>query len=91
MLLIPCPWCGKRAHIEFTYGGAASSLPPPQNAALDDVAWTEHLYLRDNPRGLHEELWRHSSGCRQWFKIRRDTVSHEIAGAENPSGEAGAR
>lgn len=88
MLLIPCPWCGKRAHVEFTYGGAAASLPPRDAAALDETAWAAHLYLRDNPRGLHEELWRHSSGCRQWFTIRRDTATHQIPDAERPSGEA---
>ena len=45
MLLIPCPWCGKRAHVEFTYGGAAASLPPRDAAALDETAWAAHLYL----------------------------------------------
>jgi len=24
------------------------------------------------------ELWHHISGCRQWFKVQRDTVTHEI-------------
>ena len=36
------------------------------------------IYFRDNPRGKHSELWHHVAGCRQWFKVLRDTSSHEI-------------
>ena len=36
------------------------------------------MYLRKSPRGKHIELWHHISGCRQWFKVQRDTVTHEI-------------
>jgi len=28
MLLIPCPWCGPRSQIEFTYGGDATDMEP---------------------------------------------------------------
>ncbi|NNM62319.1 MAG: sarcosine oxidase subunit delta, partial [Steroidobacteraceae bacterium] len=28
MLLIPCPYCGKRPEIEFTYGGQAHLVRP---------------------------------------------------------------
>jgi heterotetrameric sarcosine oxidase delta subunit len=40
--------------------------------------WLEFVYLRDNPRGPHQELWHHSAGCRQWFKVLRDTRTHDI-------------
>jgi len=76
MLLIPCPWCGPRNQIEYTYGGDAAVQRPPMNG--DTNAWFEYLYLRDNPRGPHDELWLHSAGCRQWFKVRRDTRTHDI-------------
>ena len=36
------------------------------------------LYERANLRGLDDELWRHSFGCRQWLLLRRDRVSHAI-------------
>jgi heterotetrameric sarcosine oxidase delta subunit len=76
MLLIPCPWCGPRNQIEFTYGGDAAVQRPAMN---DDVnAWFAYVYLRDNPRGPHDELWLHNAGCRQWFKVRRDTRTHDI-------------
>jgi heterotetrameric sarcosine oxidase delta subunit len=85
MLLIPCPWCGARAQIEFTYGGDATVRPPANDAP--EAQWAEYVYLRDNPAGPHEELWQHSAGCRQWIRVRRDTLTHEILGSA-PPGEA---
>jgi heterotetrameric sarcosine oxidase delta subunit len=34
MLLIPCPWCGPRNQIEFTYGGDATVRRPAPDAAV---------------------------------------------------------
>jgi methylglutamate dehydrogenase subunit B len=76
MLLIPCPHCGPRAQVEFTYGGDATVRRPAPDA--DERAWFEYVYVRDNPRGPHDELWLHSAGCRQWFKVRRNTLTHQI-------------
>ncbi|MGY8822282.1 MAG: sarcosine oxidase subunit delta, partial [Pseudomonadales bacterium] len=38
----------------------------------------EYLFFRDNPRGIHHELWIHAAGCRQYFNVTRHTVSYEI-------------
>ena len=76
MLLISCPHCGARDQTEFAYGGDASLVRPSPDAPLD--AWVAYVYLRDNPAGPHDEYWQHSAGCRRWFRIRRDTVTHEI-------------
>jgi methylglutamate dehydrogenase subunit B len=76
MMLIPCPWCGPRNQIEFTYGGDATVRRPPHEAPA--AAWFAYVYLRDNPKGPHDELWLHSGGCRSWFKLRRDTSTHDI-------------
>jgi heterotetrameric sarcosine oxidase delta subunit len=84
MLLIPCPWCGPRNQIEFTYGGDATVQEPPSDAP--DSAWFAYVYLRDNPKGPHDELWLHGGGCRSWFKVRRDTRTHDIL-ASAPIGE----
>jgi sarcosine oxidase subunit delta len=51
------------------------------------------LYLRNNPKGLHFERWRHASGCGRFFNCARDTVSDKIlktypAGQARPSREA---
>lgn len=82
MLLIPCPWCGAREQSEFSYGGDASGSRPRPDAPGDSgwsEAWHEYVYLRSNPRGRHVEYWQHSSGCRRWFRLVRDTLTHEIA------------
>jgi heterotetrameric sarcosine oxidase delta subunit len=76
MLLIPCPWCGPRNQIEFTYGGDATLRRPADNVSIAE--WFAYVYLRDNPKGPHDELWLHSAGCRSWFKVRRDTRTHDI-------------
>ena len=80
MILIPCPHCGPRAQIEFSYGGDATVVRPDPDA-VDTQAWLDHVYLRDNPRGPHLEWWQHSAGCRAWIKVRRDTLTHAIDGA----------
>lgn len=79
MMLIPCPCCGPRSQVEFTYGGDATLKRPPNDAA--PAAWFDYVYLRDNPCGPHDELWLHGAGCRRWFKLRRDTGSHDILGS----------
>ena len=83
MLLIPCPWCGPRPHIEFTYGGDATPRPAEPDAA-SDAEWQAFLHLRDNPAGPHAEFWHHSHGCRMWLRVLRDTVSHEILASAAP-------
>ena len=32
----------------------------------------------DNPPGPFRERWVHTHGCRRWFELTRDTVTHEI-------------
>ena len=86
MLLIPCPWCGPRDQVEFTYGGDAAARRPADPAALTDAEWSNRLYLRDNPRGPHRELWQHHAGCRRWLVVTRDTLTHAIEGAAPSAG-----
>ncbi|MGQ0430135.1 MAG: sarcosine oxidase subunit delta [Gammaproteobacteria bacterium] len=79
MLLIDCPWCGKRPEIEFSYGGQAHLARPERPAELTDRQWAEYLYIRSNPRGLHAERWRHLRGCGRFFNALRDTTTDRIA------------
>ena len=81
MLLIPCPHCGPRAQIEFSYRGDAGVSRPAQPQAVSDEVWLDYLYLRDNPRGPHQEWWFHAAGCQRWIKVRRDTWTHRIEGS----------
>jgi len=78
MLLIDCPFCGPRDEIEFRCGGQAHLARPADPDALSDEQWADYLFLRDNPKGLHAERWVHEAGCRRWFNLLRDTVSHRI-------------
>jgi len=91
MLLIPCPWCGKRDEIEFRYGGQAGIATPADPDALDDAAWADYLFMRDNPKGPFAERWCHTAGCRRWFNAVRDTLTNEVlavyrTGDPRPSG-----
>lgn len=76
MFRFTCPHCGERDVVEFSYGGDASVAVPDLNA--DQAAWFDAIYQRDNPRGPHLEYWQHVAGCRQWIRIRRNTLTHEI-------------
>ena len=85
MLLIPCPWCGPRAEIEFRYGGQAHVAYPADPAAVDDAAWADYVFMRDNPKGPFAERWVHAAGCRRWFNVVRDTLTNELS-ASYPAG-----
>ncbi|MQX35235.1 sarcosine oxidase subunit delta [Roseospira navarrensis] len=78
MLLIECPWCGPREEPEFSYGGQAHLARPADPAALSDEDWASFVFLRDNPKGVFAERWCHAAGCRRWFNVLRDTVSHRV-------------
>ncbi len=78
MLLIDCPYCGTRDEVEFHCGGEAHIARPQHPAELDDNEWGNYLFMRTNPKGLQYERWCHSHGCRRWFNVCRDTVSHKI-------------
>jgi sarcosine oxidase subunit delta len=78
MLLIPCPYCGERPEVEFSYGGQAHLARPARPAELDDQTWTDFLYMRANTKGLYAERWRHARGCGRFFNALRDTTSDHI-------------
>lgn len=81
MLLIPCPWCGERDESEFSYGGEAHIVRPLDPDALSDKEWGDYLFFRKNTKGLFREQWHHSSGCRRWFNVERNTVTYAITGS----------
>jgi sarcosine oxidase subunit delta len=78
MLLIPCPYCGKRPEIEFRHGGEAHIARPRDPGAVDDEAWAAFLYARTSPKGITIERWRHIHGCARFFNCVRHTVSDRI-------------
>lgn len=78
MMQIPCPWCGLRDETEFCWGGQAHVVRPADPAQVPDTDWAAYQFHRVNTQGEHLERWRHTFGCRQWFNLARDTVSHRI-------------
>jgi sarcosine oxidase subunit delta len=72
---LPCPFCGVRDEGEFAFEGPVMDWP-----ALDapEGAWVEAVFLREQPKGEAEELWRHAHGCGSWLAITRNNVTHEV-------------
>ncbi|MEM9205573.1 MAG: sarcosine oxidase subunit delta [Pseudomonadota bacterium] len=98
MLLITCPVCGIEGdEADFHAGGQAHVLRPqskdPSNVSETELS--EYLYVRDNPKGLHRELWHCGRGCNKWFNAERDTVTMEFKGfykiGEKPPSEKNAK
>jgi sarcosine oxidase subunit delta len=83
MLLIPCPYCGfSRPEIEFRHAGEAHLARPAEPASDEDYA--AFLFLRENPKGITAERWRHIHGCGRYFNALRDTVSDRILAVYKP-------
>ena len=73
-MIINHPHLGPRDASEFTILGDASLINRPDWQAGDaDDAFYNYQYLRDNPAGLHRELWFHEQGDRSWLVVTRDT------------------
>jgi methylglutamate dehydrogenase subunit B len=84
-MLIPCPHCGVRPVEEFTFNGDASLRRPTGD---DADAWHDYIYLRDNPKGVFDEYAHHSSGCRAWLVVKRNTETHEVISVATTRGQA---
>ena len=82
-MLINHPLLGPREASEFVVLGDASLINRPDWDA-DNAAeqYYEYLYLRDNPAGIHRELWYHEQGDRSWLVVTRNTITHEITSVE---------
>ena len=78
MLEINCPNCGPRFETEFSYGGEAHIARPTDSDSLTDEQWADYVFMNSNTKGVFLERWVHTSGCRRWFNVARDTVSYKI-------------
>ena len=78
---LPCPICGERDRREFYYVGDACAVTRPDPDAGEE-AWDRYVHLRDNPAGVTRDLWYHETGCAAWIVVERNTVTHEVIGAE---------
>jgi sarcosine oxidase subunit delta len=73
---LPCPHCGPRDEVEFSFRGDATLRRPAAEAGPD--AFHDYVYARRNPRGWVVEWFQHSAGCRAWLQVLRHNVTHEI-------------
>lgn len=79
MLTLTCPCCGLQAdETELHPGGEAHLTRHGPGSAADD--FEHYLFLRENPRGVHFERWRHANGCGKWFHAARCTQTLEVFG-----------
>ncbi|MDQ0321868.1 sarcosine oxidase subunit delta [Pararhizobium capsulatum DSM 1112] len=96
MLLIYCPYCEEeRSELEFRGAGDAHIARPTNIADISDAEFEAFFFLRDNPKGLIFERWRHINGCGRFFNAARDTVSDKFkmtyeAGQSKPDLDAAA-
>jgi heterotetrameric sarcosine oxidase delta subunit len=85
MMQIICPHCGPRAQAEFVYERTVDSVVT-LDAAPEEAMKT--LFARSNPRGVDDEIWRHTFGCRAWMVITRNRVTNEISATRAVGPEA---
>jgi sarcosine oxidase subunit delta len=79
MLILHCPNCGVDAEeTELSAGGEAHLTRFGPGSSDED--FEEYLFLRENPKGVHFERWRHSYGCGKWFHAARCTMTNEVFG-----------
>ena len=85
MLLITCPHCGPRAQTEFSYERTVDSVVQPMADPAEAMA---RLFARANPRGLDDEICRHTFGCRAWLVLTRHRMTHAITAIRAAGPEA---
>ena len=79
MLTLTCPYCGIAAdETELSPGGQAHLTRFGPGASEED--FESYLFMRENPKGVHIERWRHSNGCGKWFHAARCTATLEVFG-----------
>lgn len=79
MLRFHCPHCGIDAdETELSPGGEAHLTR--HGPGSDEADFEAYLFLRENPRGVHFERWRHAYGCGKWFIAARDTTTMQVFG-----------
>ena len=80
MLILECPYCGVHAEETELHAGGEAHLKR-FGPGSEDEQFEEYLFMRENPKGVHFERWRHAFGCGKWFHVARCTVSLEVFGS----------
>ncbi len=76
MLIIHCPYCQEdRPELEFSNAGEAHVTRPTDMDGMSDADFERFFFVRENPKGINFERWRHIHGCGRFFNAVRDTIS----------------
>ena len=79
MLTLTCPYCGIDCdETELSPGGEAHLTRHGPEGSDED--FEGYLFMRENPKGVHFERWRHAYGCGKWFHAARSTVTLQVFG-----------
>ena len=79
MLILECPYCGVSGEETEFHGGGEAHLKR-FGPGSPDTDFENYLFMRENPKGVHFERWRHVYGCGKWFLAARDTATLEVFG-----------
>ena len=79
MLILTCPYCGQKSEETEFHGGGEAHLKRFGPGSSDED-FQEYLFVRENPKGVHFERWRHIYGCGKWFHAARCSVTLEVFG-----------
>ena len=79
MLMLKCPNCGVMAE-ETEFASCGEAHLTRYAAGSNDQTFSDYLFARKNPRGVHFERWRHAFGCGKWFHAARCTATLEVFG-----------
>ncbi|MFN3661711.1 sarcosine oxidase subunit delta [Yoonia sp.] len=79
MLILHCPCCYTDADETDLHAGGQAHLKRHATGSTDDQ-FEEYMFMRENPKGVHFERWRHVYGCGKWFLAARCTATLEVFG-----------
>jgi len=79
MLIFECPYCGINAPETELHAGGEAHLTRFGPESTDEDFET-YLFMREIPKSVHFERWRHVNGCGKWFHAARDTATLEVFG-----------
>lgn len=79
MLILNCPYCGMDVDETDLQPGGQAHLKR-EGPGSSDEDFEDYLFLRENPKGVHFERWRHAYGCGKWFLAARCTRTLEVFG-----------
>lgn len=79
MLTLHCPYCGTDADETDLHACGQAHLKRHGPGSSDDQ-FEDYMFMRENPKGVHFERWRHVYGCGKWFLAARCTATLEVFG-----------